>query len=182
MAFERAKIVIKPASVGTGLKVTLTKFKASAASMKFSVSDALAKSFGWSDGDKLEVLIGTDEHHGIIRLRKNNSAGDAVVAFRKALKGSYAQVSLGNQPMFVDRAESGRWCQFEKIEDDYLEIILPRWADETAPKRKAVITPTPAAVDTAKPQAPRQNATAALMGDPPPGRREMLNKVGSLKA
>lgn len=180
MGFERAKIVTKTAVVGTGIKVSLAKVRGNTAKMKFSFSEQVAKTLGWSKGDKLEVLIGNGEHHGIIRLRKNNSVGDAELIHRKANKGDYYQIALGYQSMFVDRTEPSRWCQFEKIEDGYVEIILPRWADETAPAKK--LAPT-TIMSKPAPQPVRSAAvTSNLMGDPPPGRREMLAKVGSIAA
>jgi hypothetical protein len=180
MGFERAKIVVKQAAIGTGVKVSLAKLRGNTAKMKFSISEQVAKSFGWAGGDKIEILIGNGEHHGIIRLRKNNSVGDAEVVHRKANKGDYFQLALGYQAMFVDRAEESRWCQFEQIDEGYVEIVLPRWADETAPAKK----PAPAPI-IGKPvvQPPRGGqVTANLMGDPPKGRREMLAKVGSISA
>jgi len=141
---------------------------------------------GWAEGDKLEVLIGTDSDHGLLRFRKNNSAGDAVVRFKKAMKGiTYATINLGHQAKFVNRAEAGRWCQHEEVEDGYLEIVLPRWADETAPK-KASQAPAAAPVrptgqsGPALPTTSAKVVTGALMGDPPAGRREMLAKIGEM--
>lgn len=178
MGFERAKIIMKPATVGTGVKVSLAKVRGNTAKMKFSFSEQVAKALGWEKGDKIEVLIGNGEHHGIIRLRKNNSVGDAELIHRKANKGDYYQLALGNQPMFIDRTEQSRWCQFEKVEDGYVEIVLPRWADETAPAKKPL--PSPIMAKPA-PQPMRGGAvTSTLMGDPPAGRREMLQKVGAI--
>lgn len=179
MAFERAKIEIKAATVGTGIKVTLAKIKGSAAKMKFSISTKLAQKFGWANDDKLEVLIGTGSDHGALRFRKNNSTGDAVVVFRKSVH-EYVAVSLGHQPAFVDRSESGRWCQFEEMEDGYVEIILPRWADETAPARRPAPTAPPAAAALPS-SAVKKVVTGSVMGDPPAGRREMLAKMGEMK-
>jgi hypothetical protein len=179
MAFERARIVIKQASVGTGIKVSLAAIRGADAKMKFSITPELAKTFGCSDGDKLEVLLGTESDHGLIRMRKNNSVGEATVSFRKGPHATkYVQVALGHQPMFVNRAEPARWVQSEQIEDGYVEIVMPRWADETGPKRRSV------ADAVIKPQAlqPKQNVTSMLMGDPPPNRREMLAKIGDVKA
>lgn len=177
MGFERAKIVFKAAAIGTGLKVSMAKVRGNSAKMKFSVNMAVAKELGWSGGDKLEVLIGNGEHHGILRMRKNNSVGDAEVVHRKASKGDYFQIALGHQAMFVDKTQSPAWCQFEKVEDGFVEIVLPRWADETAPAKKPIASPPPAASTPIKRPAA---VTGSLMGDPPPGRRQMLDKIGSL--
>ncbi|WP_457663672.1 hypothetical protein [Sinorhizobium medicae] len=134
MGFERARVVVNSATAGTGIKVTLRKGRYSQASMVFSIKGDIAQKLGWAEGDKLEVLVGTDGDHGLLRFRKNNSAGDAVVRFKNAMKGTrYASINLGHQPRFIDRAEGGRWCQHEEVEDGYLEIVLPKWADETSP-------------------------------------------------
>lgn len=186
MGFERAKIEIKQASIGTGIKVSLAKVRGAEAKMKFVVSVGLAKQFGWANGDKLEILIGNGDDHGMMRFRKNNSVGDAEVVNRKSVKGDWVSIALGRQTMFVDRAETARWCQFEELEDGWVEVVLPRWADETAPKKatQALAGTTPIRSTTppppAKPSASSRVVTGALMGDPPPGRREIMAKIGEL--
>lgn len=178
MAFVKAHIEIKPASVGTGLKVTLRRGKNSPATMTVSLNASVAKQANIAGGDKLEVMIGDGEHHGLIRLRKNNSVGEAVAVCRDTGKATFYIIKLGHQSAFVDRSEAASWCQFEIVEDGWLEIALPKWADETAPKKKAL------PVSTSLPPRPapdRQTVTAAVMGDPPPGRREMLAKIGNIK-
>lgn len=186
MGFERAKIEIKQASIGTGIKVSLAKVRGAEAKMKFTVNAGLAKKFGWVNGDKLEILIGNGADHGMMRFRKNNSVGDAEVVNRKSVKGDWVSIALGRQTMFVDRAESARWCQFEELEDGWVEIVLPRWADETGPKKTTQVpagstpirstTPPP----TVKPVVAARSVTGSLMGDPPPGRREIMAKIGEL--
>ncbi len=177
MAWAKAVIQINPASVGTGIKVSLRQTKRSPARMTFIVSAATAKEFGWGDKDGIEVLIGEAEHHGLIRLRKNKSAAQAEVEYRETAKGGWYNIKLGHQPAFVDRSEATLWCQWEKVEDGWIEVVLPKWADETAPTRKAAPPQSPAPVRPAA----KQNVTAAIMGDPPPGRREMLEKIGGMK-
>ncbi|MDQ0320019.1 hypothetical protein QO002_002157 [Pararhizobium capsulatum DSM 1112] len=182
MGFERAKITVSSATTGTGIKVTLRKAKTGPASMIFSIKGDIAIKLGWAEGDKLEVLIGTDGDHGLLRFRKNNSAGDAVVKFKRAMKAiTYATINLGHQARFVDRSEAGRWCQHEEVEDGYLEIVLPRWADETAPKKPLAQIPM-ATKPTQPPEKPvaSRAVTSDLMGDPPPGRRQMLDKIGQI--
>jgi hypothetical protein len=179
MPFERAIIINRDASVGTGIKISLSKVRNASAKMRLSVSDALAKQFGWSDKDKIEVLIGTGSDHGLIRMRKNASTGNAVVSVRKLMKGrTYALINFGHQPAFVDRAEASRWCQFEQVDDGWLEIVLPKWAGETGPA-KPKVSATPVAPIPAR--EPNINVTASLMGDPPPGRRQIMEKIGAMK-
>jgi hypothetical protein len=188
MSFTRATIVIKPAAIGTGIKVGLRRTKKNAASMTVYLTGEGVKALGVGDGDKCEVLIGDGEHHGLIRLRKNNSAaGEAPVSKRETGKGAFYTIKLGHQAAFVDRTEQALWCQWEAIEEGWIEIVMPKWADETAPTQRSVIQGTPGP----KPLTPAQqaiqrgkakNVTSSVMGDPPPGRREMLEKMGSMKA
>lgn len=181
MPFERVKIVTKSAA-GTGVKVCLKASKAtSQASMTMFVRADLISAFGWQKGDKIEVLVGTKNDHGLMRFRKNNSVADgAVVEIRNAGRGvTFAFLKLGHLPQFVSRTEASRWCNFEQVEDGYVEVVLPKWADETAPQKASVAPPasTPA---PAKLATPGRAVTGSLMGDPPPNRREMIAKIGSI--
>lgn len=106
MGFKTAVIAIKPASVGTGIKAMLRKQKADA-KLTISLSERVGNELGWRDGDKLEVLIGDGEHHGLLRLRKNNSVGVATVSHRKTTRGGWLAIPLGHQAAFVNRAEGG---------------------------------------------------------------------------
>jgi hypothetical protein len=182
MAFERAPIHINSASVGTGLKVTVKK-RSAPATITFTLTKALASQFSWSDGDKLELFVGTEGDHGIIRFRKNNSIGDAPVSFKKSGKGDWVSISIGHQPRFVDEAQPASWVKHEQIDGGFVEIVLPRWADRTAPaKFKAV---SPAQQPIIRPNAPvgqRASVTGSLMGDPLPNRREVMAKIGDVKA
>lgn len=175
MAFELAKIAIVPASIGTGIKASLKKVRDAPAKLSITITGQTLKDFGWSDGDKIVVQIGTKEHHGLLRLQRNNSTGQAVFMVRKAVKGgSYGALQLGHQNVFVDRSEEALWCQWEKVEGGAIEIVLPKWADETRPVRdRRVPATTPALTPLPRKS---QNVTSALMGDPEPGRSALENR------
>jgi hypothetical protein len=191
MAFVKATIEFKPASVGTGIKCSLRKGKTSPAAITFSLNTAIAKQASIADGDGIEVMIGEGEHHGLIRIRKNNSAANTKAEERTTGKGGFFLIKIGHQPAFINRSESSAWCQWE-VEDGWIEIVLPKWADETRPGKRADgganIKTTHTNINTAplskslplsKPQA--KSVTASLMGDPAPGRREMMQKMGEMK-
>lgn len=189
MAFVKATIEFKPASIGTGIKCSLRKGTKTAATISFSLNAAVAKAANIGDGDGIEVMIGEGEHHGLIRMRKNNSSADTKADGRTTGKGAFFLIKLGHQPAFVDRSEPSAWCQWEKVEDGWIEIVLPKWADETAPNRKraggADIKPLFSAEQPRQPPLKAQpatpkNVTASLMGDPPAGRREMLEKIDKI--
>lgn len=77
MAFVKATIDFKPASTGTGIKCTLRKGKASAATITLSLNSAAAKQANIADKDGIEVLLGEGEDHGMIRLRLAVAGRDA---------------------------------------------------------------------------------------------------------
>lgn len=186
MSWAKAKIEIKPASVGTGIKVALRKAKRGGAKMRITVTGSAVGETGWADGDGIEVLIGEGEHHGLVRLRKNKSAAQTKVEAKKSPlgnKATYLTIPLGHQEAFVDRSESACWCQWEKVEDGWIEVVLPKWADETAPRSRTQPQPAPSTAQGVKPPAHRPgNVTASIMGDPPPGRREMLERAGKVRS
>ena len=185
MAWAKAHIEIKPASVGTGIKVSLRQTSKSPAQMSFSISETVGKKLGWSDGDKIEIMIGSGEHHGLLRLRKNNSAGQVAIARREAAKGVWFSLKMGHQDAFVDRSESALWCQWENVDEGWIEIVLPKWADETAPNRKQAVAAPPKPAEEIKRgpgRPPVKNVTASLMGDPSPDRKAMLQRMGEMKA
>lgn len=170
MAFNAYKVQTKTAGNETGAKATMSKRGAGTTRLAFTLTSATLGDLGWAAGDKLEVLIGDGEHHGLIRLRKNNSAGSATVEKRQAARADrpYFKVALGHIPAFVNRAESARHINFEAIEEGWVEFVLPKWADETAPKAAG---PAPAPAKPSAAPVPRGvPVTGTLMGDPPPGR------------
>lgn len=188
MAFVKATINFTPASIGTGVKCLLRKGKASAAAMSFTINATIAKQANIGDGDGIDVMLGEGEHHGLVRLRKNNSVANTKAEERTTGKGAFFLIKLGHQPAFVDRSEPSAWCKWEKVEDGWLEIVLPKWADETAPNKVkradggANVMTAHHNINTKSLAAqPKQNVTASLMGDPAPGRREMLQKMGEMK-
>lgn len=175
MAWTPFKVTIDKPTVGTGVSVSLRKSKTGPAKMTINMRADQVETFGWADGDKLEVMLGEGEHHGLIRLRKNNSAaGSVVLAKRTAARDSTFYVAqLGHVPGYVDRSEPKRWVQFEAVDEGWVEFVLPLWADETAPRaNKSPAAPAPKSPITAAAnfQRPNRSTTANLMGDPPPDR------------
>ncbi|NTS31299.1 hypothetical protein HQ945_08525 [Phyllobacterium sp. BT25] len=179
MAWVKAVIQFKPASIGTGIKATLRGKKTAILLLNIDMKSASA--LGVSDQDKVEVLLGDGPQHGMIRLRKNNSVGQAIVEKKATGKGDYFLIKLGHQAMFVNRVEPAKWCQWEKVQEEggWFEIVLPKWADETRQKVESKVAALPAA---AAPKGPHERAkafgtvTSRLMGDPEPSRSALAQK------
>ncbi|MEM1149223.1 MAG: hypothetical protein AAGI03_01500 [Pseudomonadota bacterium] len=123
-----------------GVKASLQKFgKTKDARLCLTFTQELIYELGWETGDKLAVLIGDGSDHGILRLRKDPHQGVLPVKRRTlkrktAVTAAYFQVSLGTVARFVNRREKAQACTFEQLDGGWFEIVLPRWADETAPK------------------------------------------------
>lgn len=172
MTFEPLTVTAPQKTDETGIKASLVAMRGSEAKLRLIIASATAKNFGWSAGDGIQVQIGKGEHHGMLRLRKNNSVACAKLAGRTV--GRSAEMfwlALGHQPTFVNRAEKSSPCHWEKLADNWIEITLPAWARETGLKPQQA-RPHPA------PSGPREkrNVTAELMGDPPPGRSALPAK------
>lgn len=181
MSFRvHAVVAASAAAGGTGMAVSLFKTRAkSKASLLVSMKPKTAEQLGWANGDLIAVQLGEAEHHGLIRLRKDPS-GTATLKLLKAggagkRGGPYFRLGLGVVDAFVDRSEAKRWVSFDTVEDGWLELVLPAWADETSPNKRPrstalTITQPPMAREGVRDLAPH------LMGDPPAGRSALAQK------
>lgn len=177
MSFTSFTVVTRPAATGTGFAASLKRIKGAPAVLTFTLREGVAAALGWGDGDVLAVQLGEEEHHGLVRLKPD--AGGSARAVRRVAggraAGAYLSVSLGHVPAFVNRAEPKKWCQFEALDDGWVEVVLPSWADDTGIKRTRVALPSAATLMIA----PRHGGglSGRLPGDPPPG-RSALDQMG----
>ena len=175
MPFEKLIVEDEPAAAGTGIKVGLASHKATkCVKLRLSISVAVAEKLGWADGDGIEAQLGTGADRGRMRLRKNRSTASAALKECAVGKGErrYFRLNLGRQDLLPNRIERGQFCAWEGV-DGWIEVTLPKWAHGPALQPRAQAD---AAVPSGK------DVTASLMGDPPPGRRAMLETIGKVKA
>lgn len=113
--------------------------------LEFLVKEAVCATLEWTQNTKFAVLLGHDEHHGLVRL-KADPTGTAKAYMTGGGHGEhkvrYMVIRLGNVPMFVHRPEGRQDVQFEKLEDGWVEIALPAWADDTKPKNAQAASAT----------------------------------------
>ena len=172
MSFVKASINISykaPGEVSTGIRAGIRGMKVPR--LFLNITNKVVKDLNWQDGYRLEVLLGEGEHHGLIRLKVDNENGSARLDEVKSAGDGYFQVLLGNQPLYVQQTESPHDCQWEEVEDGYVEIVLPKWADATRPVRNlAEITR-----DLEKAREVKAQKTPAA-----PSRKELLEKQSRL--
>lgn len=151
MAFEEVDIVKGGASSGkTGVSVGLCKMRSAPALLRITISAEAFAKMEYDLDDRFKLLIGTGEDHGIIRLRKD--VGGQARATEKSLRGglTFYQIALGHRAEFVDRVEKAVQCQWEKVDLGTVEIVLPKWADETGSAKKVSISSVPGHVAAGK--------------------------------
>lgn len=135
MSFSRAKINTsnKPLSASaTGIRAGIRGNKLPR--LFLNLTKEVAKKLSLMDGHLLDVLIGEGEHHGLIRFRLDMENGNARVDEAKSKGEGFFQILLGNQQLYVQHPVSPEDCQWEVLDDGYVEIVLPKWADETRKK------------------------------------------------
>jgi hypothetical protein len=161
MAFEEVDIVEGASSEKTGVSVGLVKMRSAPAKLRVIIREETFAEMGFALADRFKLLLGSGEHHGIIRLRKDKS-GTAKASERSFTGGVTAyMINLQHRAEFVDRTERAVPCQWEKIDLTTVEIILPRWADETGPKARARVPAKPSAMLAAEKEQQRKNAEQA---------------------
>lgn len=154
-------LVEQKAKIETGVTAGLRQIRADAPLMlELNVRPwQLTFHLDWTAGTILAVLLGADEDHGVIRLKADPS-GTALCRERNGGAGQhrrkYLNISLGRVGRFVSRPEPTQWCQCELVDDGWVEIVLPAWADETKPKPRAAVQQP--AKPTVPPNAARQGA------------------------
>jgi len=158
--FEEITIGGSRVDPATGVAVGLMKMRmAHKPKLRIILRQNVMDAMGWSTGERVVPLIGREDSHGIIRLKKDQTKPGACEIVSKTIRGTWYETTFGYRPEFVDRAEKSQHCQWEKIDLVTLEIILPAWAMETKPKAKVVAgLATPPAVAAGKREEERLKA------------------------
>lgn len=85
---------------------------------------------GFKQNDRVVVMVGTGEHQGRIRLNKS-PVGPCELLPRKIGRSTAGQVlltaNLGRMAGLPDRAEKAVGVEFTKLDEGYVEIVLPDW-------------------------------------------------------
>lgn len=174
MAFQVWKVT-KPTNLGTGMGASLKKIRSARAGLTLTLSGKLAEDLGLVG--PLAVLIGTDADQGLLRLRADPDGEIACARREFGGRGGpvvYYAVALGHVPIFPDRSEAKRWVKWSRVDDGWIEVRLPAWADPPA-SPKTPLGPNPAVTLAIARAAP---SPAAL---PPPETRGEARRLAEAR-
>lgn len=146
MAFEEITVEKTSGPAHTGVGAGLAKVRGAPAKLQITLRRQVVETMGFKTTDRFVVLLGTDEHHGLIRIRKDKNGHIRLKERNGARESIWWQFNLGHRGEFVDRSEKARPCQWEKIDLTTIEVVLPAWTDATRPKSRTSVSATPPAV------------------------------------
>lgn len=144
MAWTTYQPVTVAAPINSGVGATLRKGTKNPASLILAFYEDVAIKYNFHDAERIKVEVGDGEHHGMIRLIKNNSAQLFTTVKKGVTPGTKGKtvylMDLGHLPQFVDRRETKKAC---KVEDDngYLVVTLPSWRVEPPSGKATVAAP-----------------------------------------
>lgn len=140
MAFRKLEIASRETVSGCRAALVMAG-RSKRVSLVVTLAGRIREEMGLGNGEEaFAVQIGEGEHHGILRIRKAVDEAEASLAVKatRAGRGSrggwFHRLKLGHIEQFRAEPAKAEACNWEKLEDGWFEIVLPRWADETAPK------------------------------------------------
>lgn len=132
MAFDLIDSIVSTGNERAPATVTLAFGKKGTARCFVTVRPDLMAAIGATEKDRFEVLLGSGEHAGLLRLRRNAKTG-IVSPISKTKKGGWFRFSLGHLKQLPNRGEKRQRCNAEAIDDRTIEIVLPAWARPAKP-------------------------------------------------
>lgn len=122
-------------------------------------------------GDRFQVLIGSGEHKGLLRLKRNKAKG---IVSPKLLKGG-ATFNLGHLPQLGMESHPRERCDARMVDADTIEVRLPDWVSGA---RLALPPPSrPAPEPATEDETPAQKRER-LMREQKQARNERLRRLG----
>ena len=91
-----------------------------------SLSKAFAEQVRIADAEKFDLLIGTGDEQGVVRLVR---AAGGILPASVGTKGGVA-FYCGHIEQFGSEAQEKQFCAAEIVDADTIEITLPPWAVE----------------------------------------------------
>lgn len=176
MPFVAHSVTTKAA--GADIKANLRARKSGPAVLHLHLTVEATVKLSLTEGDRLDVMIGTGPESGRIRLRREGGAGAATLTRCRVRGGSYYRVNLGHIPQLGSERRDSAPCKWSFAEDGWIDILLP-W--QTAPFK--IDPPTrpslPAArtrLELGRPPLGSRLMSTPKFGDPPPERSALAHR------
>ena len=125
MAFDRLETVVKSGRNGMPASVSLRSNKGARPGCYIGLSVAFAGELSIKSADRFDLLLGTGDMKGLIRLKR---CASGLIA-PKMLKGG-AIFSCGFIERFGTEPEPKQFCHAKLVDADTIEIKLPAWGLE----------------------------------------------------
>jgi len=93
-------------------------------SLRIALSKAFAERHELSNGDKFDLLIGTGDETGVVRLVRNTAG---ILNAAQGAKGGFT-FFCGHVEQLGDQKRAKQYCAAEIIDAGTIEITLPPWA------------------------------------------------------
>lgn len=125
MAFEKLTTVIKSGRSGLPASVSLKGIRGGGRPpCVISLSKEFAEQAKIADEQKFDLLIGTGDEQGVVRLVR---ISNGLLPAKVGTKGGVA-FYCGHIELFGSDAQDKQFCAAELVDADTIEITLPPWA------------------------------------------------------
>lgn len=140
--------------VVSGCRVSLTRAgRATRATLQITLAGRIRDAMALHGTARIAVLMGEGEHHGLIRIRvarEGDEAALTVAPTKSVHKTEFYRLRLGAVEQYRSEPAKAEAVNWEQLDDGWIEIALPAWADETRPKPKERVSAVPPAMLKAK--------------------------------
>lgn len=125
MAFEKLEVVVAPSRKGLPASITLTCQGGGRPAFSLALSQTFTAQAGFAAGEKFDLLVGTGDDQGVVRLVRNE---DGLIEAQDAKGG--LKFRAGHIERFGLAKRKKEYCAAEVVTFDSVEITLPPWAME----------------------------------------------------
>lgn len=131
MAFDKLEALVKSGRAGLPASVALSVMGKSGGGgrprCRVSFSAAFAAEAAIKDAERFDVLLGTGEQKGLLRLKRSKKGVAEAMTLPKSGGVSF---NLGYIERFGSEPEERQYCNATLVDADTIEVVLPSWADE----------------------------------------------------
>lgn len=127
MTFDLIEVRVGTGKNGMPASARLTKMRGSRRpACHVSITKEFAAKIEAKGGERFELLIGTGEHRGFLRLRRRANG----LAIARTMRGGDLHFNLGYIDRYPAEPHDKENCEAEVVDADTIQIVMPAWADD----------------------------------------------------